>query len=78
MQPQADHCMCAQEAMHNGPREQLIYVPAIIPDRSRSDYLATVDVDPSSETYSQACLRSTAYIAVCTEDKGSDSQPATT
>lgn len=39
-----------------GPREHLLYVPCIIPDQqSRPDYLATVDVDPGSETYSQVC-----------------------
>ncbi len=42
----------AQDAM-KGPRETLVYLPAIVPDQSRPDYLATVDVDPSSNTYSQ-------------------------
>jgi hypothetical protein len=43
-----------QDAFHNGTREKLIYVPCIIPDqKSRPDYLATVDVDPESSTYSQ-------------------------
>ena len=41
-----------QEA-RKGPREALVYLPCIVPDQSRPDYLATVDVDPSSETYSQ-------------------------
>jgi hypothetical protein len=36
-----------------GPREALVYLPCIVPDQSRPDYLATVDVDPSSDTYSQ-------------------------
>lgn len=40
--------------MQQGPREKLLYVPAIIADKSRPDYLATVDADPSSATYSQA------------------------
>lgn len=39
--------------MHKGPKEKLIYVPAIVADASRPDYLATVDVDRSSKTYSQ-------------------------
>ena len=42
-----------QDAMR-GPRETLVYLPAIVPDQSRPDYLATVDVDPTSATYSQA------------------------
>lgn len=36
-----------------GAREKLLYVPAIVIDKSRPDYLATVDADPTSETYSQ-------------------------
>jgi hypothetical protein len=40
--------------MTAGAREKLLYVPCIIPDqKSRPDYLATVDVDPESATYSQ-------------------------
>lgn len=39
-----------------GPREKLVYLPAIVADGSRPDYLATVDVDPESETYSQVVL----------------------
>ena len=45
------------QAMESGAREALIYVPAIVPDGSRPDYIATVDVDPESETYSQARTR---------------------
>eukprot|EP00775_Hariotina_reticulata_P012725 gene12725-12855_t len=46
------------DAFHNGTREKLIYVPCIIPDqKSRPDYLATVDVDPESSTYSQVIHR---------------------
>ncbi len=44
-----------QDAM-KGPREALVYLPCIVPDQSRPDYLATVDVDPSSDTYSQVCM----------------------
>jgi hypothetical protein len=44
-----------QDAFRNGAREKLIYVPCIVPDQSRPDYLATVDVDPDSSTYSQVC-----------------------
>lgn len=39
--------------MEKGPREALLYLPAIVADGSRPDYLATVDVDPSSKTYCQ-------------------------
>lgn len=42
-----------QEAFKNGPRETLLYLPAIVVDGSRPDYLATVDADPKSSTYSQ-------------------------
>jgi 56kDa selenium binding protein (SBP56) len=44
-----------QDAFNSGDRETLLYVPAIVPDQSRPDYLAVVDVDPQSETYQQAC-----------------------
>jgi hypothetical protein len=42
-----------QEAMRSGARESLIYVPCIVADGSRPDYLATVDVDAGSPTYGQ-------------------------
>ncbi|KAF8069628.1 selenbp1 [Scenedesmus sp. PABB004] len=46
------------DAMRKGPREALIYVPCIIPDQaSRPDYLAVVDVDPGSATYSTVIHR---------------------
>ncbi len=45
-----------QDAFKNGPREMLLYVPAIVPDGSRPDYLAVIDVDPHSETYQQVTL----------------------
>mmetsp|Transcript_17020 Transcript_17020/g.15373 ORF Transcript_17020/g.15373 Transcript_17020/m.15373 type:complete len:482 (+) Transcript_17020:60-1505(+) len=44
-------------AFTSGSIEKLIYVPAVVPDGSRPDYLATVDVDPSSETFSQVIHR---------------------
>jgi len=46
--------------MRNGPREKLIYVTAIVvntPNDNRPDYLATVDVDPTSSTYCQVIHR---------------------
>lgn len=38
-----------------GPRETLMYVVCIQPDRDsgKSDLLATVDIDPASPTYCQ-------------------------
>lgn len=48
------------EAM-KGPREALIYVTCVYngsnPENTRPDYLATVDVDPTSPTYSQVIHR---------------------
>lgn len=41
------------DAKNSGNREKFILVPCIVPDASRPDYLATVDVDPESDTYSQ-------------------------
>nr|CAD7193549.1 unnamed protein product [Timema douglasi] len=44
------------EAMKKGPREKLLYVVCVQPEpeiTKRPDYLATVDVDPQSDTYSQ-------------------------
>jgi len=38
-------------------REKLVYIPCIIADKSRPDYLATVDVDPESDTYSTVISR---------------------
>lgn len=46
-----------QDAMKGEP-EKLLYVPCIIPDqKSRPDYLATVDCDPSSENYGKVCFQ---------------------
>lgn len=35
----------------NGPKEKVVFLPCIIPEKV--DYLASVDVDPSSPTYSR-------------------------
>ncbi|XP_064614982.1 methanethiol oxidase-like isoform X2 [Liolophura sinensis] len=46
--------------MRNGPRETLLYVTCPVPQgasKTRSDYLATVDVDPKSSTYSKVIHR---------------------
>ncbi|XP_075978719.1 methanethiol oxidase isoform X3 [Anticarsia gemmatalis] len=45
------------DAFKNGPREELMYVVCIQPDKTKQDYLATVDVDPKSPTYSQVIHR---------------------
>lgn len=44
----------SQDAFNSGAREKIVYLPAIVPSADRPDYLATVDVDPTSSTYSQA------------------------
>ena len=41
-----------------------MYLPLIVADGSRPDYLATVDVDPASPTYSQAQPTATSLIAM--------------
>jgi len=49
-----------RDAMFNGPREKITYLPCIQPPhmkKTKADYLATVDVDPSSPTYSKVIHR---------------------
>jgi hypothetical protein len=44
------------DAMKLGPREKIVYVPCITPThrkKDNADYLATIDVDPSSPTFSK-------------------------
>lgn len=45
--------------MKNGPREELLYVVCVQPNQSptKTDFLATVDVDPKSPTYCQIIHR---------------------
>ncbi|KAL4515239.1 hypothetical protein Ndes2526B_g09559 [Nannochloris sp. 'desiccata'] len=45
------------EAFNSGDREKLLYLPAVVPDHSRPDYLVTVDANPDSSTYSQVIHR---------------------
>eukprot|EP00798_Chlamydomonas_sp_ICE-L_P019284 gene19284-25927_t len=45
------------DAFENGAREKLLYVPCIVPDASRPDYLTTIDADPESKTYCQVIHR---------------------
>jgi hypothetical protein len=53
------HIICVKkypffrDAFLSGGQEKLVYIPCIVPDKSRPDYLVTVDVDPKSNTYSQ-------------------------
>jgi selenium-binding protein 1 len=49
-----------RDAMINGPREEMIYMPCIRVNTDgdkKPDYLATVDVNPKSKTYSQVIHR---------------------
>merc|ERR1711874_618897 len=46
-----------KEAFYLAPKERILYIPCIIPDKDRPDYLATVDVDPDSPTYSTVISR---------------------
>ena len=41
------------DAFKNGPNEQWLYVTCVKSNKTCPDYLATVDVDPQSKTYSQ-------------------------
>ena len=43
-----------RDAFNYGKREKIVYLPCIVPGKDRPDYLATVDVDPESPTYSLA------------------------
>ena len=47
-----------KEAFYFAEREKIVYIPCLIPDKDRPDYLSTVDVDPESPTYSQVCIYS--------------------
>lgn len=46
-------------AAMEGPREKILYIPCIQPKPDivkKPDYLATVDCDPSSETFCKVCF----------------------
>lgn len=48
------------DAMKNGPREKIVYLPCIQPPhfkKTKADYLATVDVDPESHSYGKVIHR---------------------
>ncbi|CAG5133881.1 unnamed protein product [Candidula unifasciata] len=49
-----------KEAMKKGPREKILYMPCIVPQEQKklkADYLATIDVDPDSQTYCKVIHR---------------------
>jgi len=46
-----------RDAYLSGEQEQVVYIPCIVVDKSRPDYLVTVDVDPKSPTYSKVISR---------------------
>jgi len=46
-----------KDAFESGEQEEIVYIPCIVPDKSRPDYLVTVDVNPESPTYSQVISR---------------------
>uniref|UniRef100_A0A1B6IVT8 Methanethiol oxidase n=1 Tax=Homalodisca liturata TaxID=320908 RepID=A0A1B6IVT8_9HEMI len=46
-----------QDAFKNGPREEIVYVLCVQPDKTKHDYLAVVDVDPTSPSYCQVIHR---------------------
>ena len=52
------------DAFRSGSREKLLYVPCIYrnTDVELPDYLATIDVDPESPTYSQVSKRTRTHI----------------
>jgi selenium-binding protein 1 len=43
--------------MQKGPREKLLYIPALYTNKELPNYLATVDIDASSKTYLQVIAR---------------------
>eukprot|EP00794_Sanderia_malayensis_P019487 gene19487-21412_t len=45
------------DAMKNGPKEKIVYLPCIYLDNEKNDYLATVDVDPESSSFCQVIHR---------------------
>ena len=49
------------DAFRFGAREKLVYVPCIVPQKDRPDYLATVDIDPESEDYCKVSWTKFAY-----------------
>ena len=44
------------QAFQQGPRERLAYVTVTSATHERPDYLATIDVDDESPTFSKACF----------------------
>jgi len=46
-----------EDAFKNAQKEKLMYIPCIIPTKDRPDYLATIDVDPDSQTCGKVISR---------------------
>ena len=46
------------DAVRHGPQEKIVYVPCTYTNTpiKQPDYLATIDTDPESPTYSQVSL----------------------
>lgn len=51
------------EAFTSGVREKVMYVPCIPTTEPSTNYLATVDVDPTSATYSQVTFNRSAVMS---------------
>ncbi len=45
------------DAFRSGKREKLLYIPCIVPDASRPDYISTVDIDPDSKDFCRVIHR---------------------
>lgn len=45
------------DAFNSKSQESVVYIPCIVPDKSRPDYIVTIDVDPASPTYSTIISR---------------------
>lgn len=55
------------DAYINGKRETILYTICIQPNTStknKTDYLATIDVDPNSPTYSQVTLHFVLFLKI--------------
>jgi len=46
-----------RDAFVSKQQEEVVYIPCIVTDKSRPDYLVTIDVNPKSPTYSQVISR---------------------
>lgn len=51
------HAHARSQDATKGPREKLLYIPCIVADHSRPDYVATVDVDHESPEFGKVIHR---------------------